>query len=377
MKVLVVDDNPKALLIAKARLVKEGIDVICAGGGKQCLEIAREERPDLILLDIDMPDLSGFEVCNRLKEEETLCMVPIIFLTAADDNGNRIRGLDLGAVDYVTKPFDAFELRARVRAALRTKKLQDQLTNFNQKLEKKVEERTSRVQQLLQQKNAFVNQLSHDLKTPLTPLVALLPLIAKRTEDSEAKRMLNLAIDSVNYMRNLTETILQLARLNSSHSQLKPEKIDIAFEIQNIINALSSLFSERKISPVINTDTPLLVECDEILIKELLHNLISNAIKYTNSGGVVTVRGFCNNNQIQISISDTGIGMTDEQIDHAFEEFYKADDSRNDRSSTGLGLSICRKIIEKSEGKIQIESPGLGKGTTVGFSIPRCIENEK
>ncbi len=375
MRVLIVDDNPKALIIAKARLIKEGLDVVCAGGGKQCLEIVRKERLDLILLDIDMPDISGFEVCSILKKDEILCMVPVIFLTAADDNGNRIKGLDLGAVDYVTKPFDSFELRARVRAALRTKNLQDQLKNFNQKLEKKVDERTSRIQQLLNQKDAFVNQLSHDLKTPLTPLVALLPMLAKRLEDSESKRMLNLAIDNVSYMRNLTDTTLQLARLNSSVSQLKREKIDIAYELQTTINSLTSLFNERSVSHVNRVASPLIIENEVLLIKELLRNLMSNAIKYTNRGGAVTIKGFSKNDHIHISITDTGIGMTKKQILHAFEEFYKADDSRHDRSSTGLGLTICHKIIEKSGGTIRIDSPGLGRGTTVSFTLPTCMSN--
>ncbi len=135
MKVLIVDDNPKIMAIAKAHLKKEYHEVFCVEDGKSALESARQEKPDLILLDVDMPDMSGFEVCKILKDDDDLCMVPVVFLTAADDNTSRIRGLDLGAVDYVTKPFDAFELRARVRAALRTKQLQDQLETLNQELE--------------------------------------------------------------------------------------------------------------------------------------------------------------------------------------------------------------------------------------------------
>ena len=205
MKVLIVDDNPKIIAIAKAHLKKEYLEVLCAEDGKSALESARQEKPDLILLDVDMPDMSGFEVCQILKDDTELCMIPVIFLTAADDNASRVRGLDLGAVDYVTKPFDSFELRARVRAALRTKQLQDQLATLNHELEERVEQRTAEIKKLLTQKDAFVNQLSHDLKTPLTPLVALLPMVANRTEDTESKRMLGLVMDNVNYMKNLTE----------------------------------------------------------------------------------------------------------------------------------------------------------------------------
>ena len=127
MKVLLVDDSPDALAVAKARLSKEHLDIVTAGGGVLGLEAARKEAPDLILLDVDMPDMSGFEVCRELKADPELCMIPVLFLSGATTPEDKVHGLDLGAVDYVAKPFDAFELRARVRAALRTKHLQDLL----------------------------------------------------------------------------------------------------------------------------------------------------------------------------------------------------------------------------------------------------------
>ena len=370
MKVLIVDDNPKALAIAKARLKKEVLEVFCVENGRRCVEIARKEKPDLILLDLDMPDISGFEVCQILKDDIALCAIPVIFLTASDNNEDRVKGLDLGAVDYVTKPFDVFELRARVRAALRTKKLQDQLAALNLELEERVEQRTSEIKQLLRQKDAFINQLSHDLKTPLTPLVALLPMVESRTDDPESKRMLNMVMDNVDYMKNLTERTLQLARLNSSGVILKLEKVDLVSEIKNTIDSLSPVFEENSINVVNNTVSPLDVEADRMLIKELIHNIISNAVKYTNGVGSVTFNSFLNDDTVGISITDTGIGMTMEQQKRVFEEFYKTDDARNDRSSTGLGLAICRSIIEKHGGSIKAESPGLGQGTTMHFMLP-------
>lgn len=370
MKVLIVDDNPKALAIAKARLKKEMLEIFCVENGKQCVEIARKEKPDLILLDVDMPDISGFEVCQILKDDAALCTIPVIFLTAADDSKSRIKGLDLGAVDYVTKPFDVFELRARVRAALRTKKLQDQLAALNLELEERVEQRTAEIKQLLRQKDTFVNQLSHDLKTPLTPLVALLPLLESRIDDPESKRMLQLAMDNVDYMKNLTEMTLQLARLNAPSIQLKLEKVDLAREIKNTIDSLSPVFEENGIKVVNNITPPLDAEADRMLIKELINNLVSNAVKYTNGVGTLTFNSFLNNGTVGISITDTGIGMTMEQQKRVFEEFYKADDARNDRSSAGLGLAICKRIIEKHEGSIRAESSGSGQGTTMHFTLP-------
>src|SRR3972149_3564470 len=130
MKILIIDDNPDALEIAKTRLKKECQNILCEEGGKAGLETAKREKPDLILLDIDMPDISGFEVCRALKADPELCMIPILFLSGLVSAEDKIKGLDLGGVDYVTKPFDAFELQARVRAALRTKNLQDLLIEY-------------------------------------------------------------------------------------------------------------------------------------------------------------------------------------------------------------------------------------------------------
>jgi two-component system, cell cycle response regulator len=127
MKILIIDDNPDALEVARTRLAKECVDIICADGGNAGMEAARREKPDLILLDLDMPDICGFDVCRILKADPDLSMTPILFLSGSGTAEDKVRGLDLGAVDYVTKPFDAFELRARVRAALRTKQLQDLL----------------------------------------------------------------------------------------------------------------------------------------------------------------------------------------------------------------------------------------------------------
>jgi two-component system, cell cycle response regulator len=127
MKVLIIDDDPDALEVARARLMKEALDIVCVQGGVLGLKAARREEPDLILLDLDMPDISGFDVCRSLKADSELCMIPVLFLSGSTTPEDKIAGLDLGAVDYVTKPFDAFELRARVRAALRTKHLQDML----------------------------------------------------------------------------------------------------------------------------------------------------------------------------------------------------------------------------------------------------------
>lgn len=129
-RLLLVDDDVDSLAVARARLAEDQIEISCATGGQQGLEVAKLEKPDLILLDLDMPDMSGFDVCRVLKADPELCMIPILFLSGSGAPDDKVRGLDLGAVDYITKPFDDFELRARVRAAMRTKQLQDLLIEY-------------------------------------------------------------------------------------------------------------------------------------------------------------------------------------------------------------------------------------------------------
>jgi diguanylate cyclase (GGDEF)-like protein len=126
-RLLLVDDDEELLAVARARLADDNIEISCASGGRTGLEAARSWNPDLILLDLDMPDMSGFDVCRILKADRELCMIPVLFLSGSGTSADKVRGLDLGAVDYITKPFDNFELKARVRAAIRTKELQDLL----------------------------------------------------------------------------------------------------------------------------------------------------------------------------------------------------------------------------------------------------------
>ncbi len=249
--------------------------------------------------------------------------------------------------------------------------------HMEEKLEDLVKERTAEVDRLLFQKDSFINQLSHDLKTPLTPLVALLPMLEDKTNDPEARKILDLVMENVEYMKNLTEMTLQLARLNAPSVQLNFERRDLLSEIQNTIDSFSPVFNERGISVVNNITSPLMADVDGVLIKELLYNLISNAVKYTKSGGVVTLDSFLNDNNVKVSITDTGVGMTSVQIEHIFEEFYKVDDSRNDHSSTGLGLTICQRIIEKHRGSIWAKSSGYGKGTTMNFTLPIIQDKRK
>jgi PAS domain S-box-containing protein len=247
----------------------------------------------------------------------------------------------------------------------------NQLAFLNKDLESKVKERTAEVEALLKQKDDFITQLGHDLKTPLTPLNTLIPLIKQREHDPKLLELLDICINNVNFMRNLVKKTLELAQLNSKSSFLRIEDILLYDEVNEVLQAKKTLFLEKNISIDNNISRQLIVQADSIQIKELFDNIIVNAVKYSAPlENHITIDATDEGGQVVVSIQDHGIGLTNEQLEHLFHEFYKADMSRHDLDSTGLGLSICKRIVEKHGGKIWAESPGLGRGSTFYFTLP-------
>ncbi|MDH7516987.1 MAG: ATP-binding protein [Candidatus Thermoplasmatota archaeon] len=250
------------------------------------------------------------------------------------------------------------------------KSVQNQLYRLNEELEKKVQERTAEVQRLLKQKDDFISQLGHDLKNPLTPLVGLLPILRDKEKDPKIKEQLDVIISNVNYMKDLVIKILQLARLNSPNIKFDIEDLNIKKEIDDIISNQQFFFEENNFKVENNIQDDIIVKADKIKLEELVKNLFTNAVKYTlDEKGKIVVDAEKKDGFVTVSIKDTGMGMTPEEIDHIFDEFYKADESRHDLDSSGLGLSICKRIVERHGGRIWAESDGRGKGSTFRFTL--------
>ncbi len=247
---------------------------------------------------------------------------------------------------------------------------QKELKILNQDLEKKVADRTVEIKKLLQHKIDFIGQLGHDLKSPLTPLVALVPILKDEETDPKRKELLEVVERNLDYMRELVIKTLKFERLNSPNFKLNLEEICLFESVDRIIKNKKYIFDEKELKIENNVDKNITVNVDRIEFTELIDNLLTNATKYTNSNGKIVIGSEKGKDFVKVSVKDTGIGLTEEQMEHIFDEFYKTDDSRHELESSGLGLSICKRIVEKHNGRIWAESKGIDKGSTFYFTLP-------
>ncbi len=262
------------------------------------------------------------------------------------------------------------DITKRKDAERKLREAHQKLQEMNSTLEKKVEERTVRIQHLLKQKDDFINQLGHDLKNPLGPILNLSQLLEKKENDAEKKKIIKVISRNAGYMKNLVIKTLDLARINSPNMKVSMDWVKLKNLVDDVIKSNRFHFKQKDMT-VSNVITPNIeVVADELLLEELLNNILNNAVKYSNEQGKIIINAVEKIDEIEVSIRDNGIGMTKDQLEKLFDEFYKADESRHDFDSSGLGLSIAKKIVEKHHGRIWAESDGLNEGSTFYFTLP-------
>jgi signal transduction histidine kinase len=250
---------------------------------------------------------------------------------------------------------------------------ENKLNDLIKNLEDKVIERTVEINRLLRHKIKFINSLSHDLGTPLTPLITLLPTLKEEIDDPKINEKLDICIRSAEYLKRVVTNTRELIEVISTDFLLKKENLfEIIDELQK---KYESIFKSYNIIVENNVNKDVFIKTERLKLLQLLDHITSNAINsMIKDGGKLTFgsKAFTNESSpfIQISIRDTGVGLTRKQTDHLFDEFYKTDDSRHKLDSTGLGLAICKIIVEKHGGKIWADSHGQGTGTTIYFTIP-------
>ncbi|MBN1280474.1 MAG: HAMP domain-containing histidine kinase [Candidatus Thermoplasmatota archaeon] len=251
----------------------------------------------------------------------------------------------------------------------------EMLRGKNTVLEQHVHNQTQEIQTLLKQKNELIVGLSHDLNTPLTPLMGLLPLIIKQEKDPKQRELLKFSLRNLHYIRNIVSKAIDLSLLDSSIVGFTREKVSVSAELDTVLENRAYLLQKHQLWVEKRITDDLFVNADRQKLREVLNNLLMNAIQYSvSAGGVITVDAVSKNDCVIVSIADAGMGLSQEQQDQLFDALYKGDSARTDHANTGLSLPICKRIVEKHGGTIWVESPGPGKGTTVFFTLPAWKE---
>ena len=383
-KILIVEDEPHTLETLKDRLEFEGYEVITAQDGETAIMKAGREKPELITLDIMLPDMDGFAVCERLKKDTKTHFIPIIMLTVKDTVVEKVKGLDIGADDYVLKPFEDEELLARIRALLRVKELQDELDKSNialKKINKELNVKTKELEQsnrelkkLDQLKSDFISTVSHELRTPLTSIrevtsQVLDGILGETTK--EQREFLPIALSEIDRLGRIIEDLLDISKIESGKVELKKEVIDIVPLVKEVISSSVSEAKNKGLEIRENfPKEPIVVYADKDRIIQVFTNLVGNSIKFTEKG-YIEISVVDKQTHVECSVSDTGKGISENDLPKVFSKFQQFGRTAGaGEKGTGLGLSIAKGIVELHDGKIWVESK-LNKGTKFTFTLPK------
>ena len=371
--VLIVDDNPDNLQVLGKTLRNEDYNIEFATNGEAALEWVNNQEFDLILLDVMMPEMNGFEVCRRIRSDINLNDLPIIFLTAQTDKESILKGFKYGAQDYVTKPFDTPELLARVKTHLELKNSKTQLEALNQQLEEKVEERTRQLNETNQEleqaniklseldhaKTEFLNLISHEIRTPLNGILGPAHLIKDRIGSGELDQLFEILDISVNRLEKFSYTALLITRLNTKKDKIPGSNHILKKIILDSINELSEKISQKKIATDLQENpVDLQVTGENELLKTCLVNILDNAIRYSPEEGEIRINLFSIEKAIICEITDQGQGFSSEILENPFELFSSSEPNINGK--IGVGLYLSKLIMEAHSGSIEVENPSSG-----------------
>ena len=349
--ILAVDDIPDNLLLIQLALEQEGHQVVLAHDGETALKQIKQAPPSLILLDVMMPGMDGYEVTRRIRQDQNIPFIPILLVTAREES-SLVDGLDAGADEFVRKPFQLEELQARVRSMLRLKETIDQRENF-------------------------VSCLTHDLRTPLVAANRMLDLMTQQAfgdVTGEQKEAIANIVSSNNNMLKMLNTLLETHHYELGQKTLSFIPVNLQQLIDEVHTELKPLAIEKGIELISNlADGVPEIKGDRLELRRVITNLVSNAIKFTDQGNV-KVSLSQNDSEVLVQVEDTGIGISPQEQETIFQRYHQGN---HRRSGKGLGLYLCQKIVNAHQGKLTVQSQQhfsqeeqSGTGTIFTFSLP-------
>lgn len=368
--ILIVDDIPKNLQILSNILNIEGYQISFASNGQQALSVVHSTMPDLILLDIMMPEMDGFEFARIIKSDEKTKEIPIIFLTGKAETEDIVKGFQYGAIDYITKPFNPTELLTRVKTHLELKLTKDRMISYTEKLKAYQLE----LKQVIASKDKFFSIIAHDLRGPFSGFIGLSELLKNQYENFQKEEIVNIGISLNKTAKNLfslLENLLEWSSTQMGRIDYHPISFDFSEIVYKNIELYRATANEKNIELISEITKNTLVFADTNMVKTILRNLISNALKFTENGSVCISMISENDNFYTFKIEDSGMGMSNDLMSKLFQIEYKiSTQGTKNETGTGLGLILCKELIEINKGIIKVESE-LGKGTKFIFTLPK------
>ena len=356
--ILVVDDTAANLQLLTGMLKGRGYRVRPVSSGEMALRAVETHAPDLILLDISMPDMDGYEVCHRLKADPRWRDIPVLFISALSDTEDKVRAFQAGGVDYVGKPFQFEEVDARVRTHLALHHHQQELkANY------------ARLQEMERLRDNLTHMIAHDMRSPLLALqlsLGLLDSTISPNHNTEEASLLENAKLGVTQLIDMVSQMLDVSRLEAGKMELKRAPCDLVAVARDAIAALLPLAESRTL--VVESESPVMAACDRDLIRRVIGNLIGNAIKFTATSGRIAVAAIANGDLVRVTVTDNGSGIPPEKHQLIFEKFGQVAD-RSHGGGSGLGLTFCKMAVEAHGGAIGVES-SPGHGSIFWFSLP-------
>jgi CheY-like chemotaxis protein len=390
--ILIVDDTPENLQLLSATLLDRAYKVRGVINGKMAIRAARAGSPDLILLDIKMPEMDGYEVCMQLKADPKTSEIPVIFISALDEVLDKVTAFQVGGVDFITKPFHVAEVLARIEHQLTIQRLKKKLLDRNTELQQEIIERKKAEEAAAAAslaKSQFVANMSHELRTPLNAILGFTEVMSRDSflgdENLENLRIIN---RSGQHLLELINDVLDLSKIEAGIIALDERSFDL-YQLLDTLEEMFQIKAETKnlqLKFFVQPNVPQYIKTDEKKLRVCLINLLGNAIKFTLDCGCICLRVSLESKQplaeseispnstsgepflILFEVEDTGVGIAAAEIDTLFDAFVQTEAGRNAADGTGLGLTITKKYVQIMGGDIGFKSI-LGEGTTVKFNI--------
>ncbi|KXX66326.1 hybrid sensor histidine kinase/response regulator [Marichromatium gracile] len=378
--ILIVDDAPENILVIGKRLMQD-FEVLAATSGAEALQLAHAQRPALILLDVKMPGMDGYEVLARLKQDAATQAIPVIFVTAANTAESETDALRSGAADFIHKPVNLDVLESRIALQLALKEQEQALLALNESLERKVAERTSELQLAKESaeaansaKSNFLHNMSHEMRTPVHQIVGLLQLIQTQPDNPKCNAWIDQVVDSAHRLTGMFDAVLRVTELDSQMLATHPEPLDPAALVEEVVAPLRTRIAAKGLSietRLAALDEP--VSGDTEWIRHALRCYLDNAIKFTEHGGIEIAMQVEERSdealRVCFTVTDTGVGFDPEVRARLFNLFEQADNSMSRRhEGSGLGLVTVKKIAERLGGGAGCSSEP-GRGSTFWFAV--------